>query len=158
TRATDFIAPRQKAEARFRNAALALARQTGFGKRFVNSGRLSTPTAYRNSPLSTPDDAAWAGGPPPGAPIPDAPLGNGYLSERLGHGFALLHRPNGSELPAISGLPLIEVAESDEMLIQRFDLMPGSVYLIRPDRHIAARLRAHEHGALIFALQRAGAA
>ena len=156
TRATDFIAPRQKAEARFRNAALALARQTEFGKRFVNSGRLSTPTAYHDSPLSTPDDGAWSVGPPPGAPIPDAPLGNGYLSERLGHGFALLCRPDSKEAPALAGLPLIEAAEGDEALIQRFDLAPGSAYLIRPDRHVAARFRSPEHTIALTALRRAG--
>jgi 3-(3-hydroxy-phenyl)propionate hydroxylase len=158
TRATDFIAPRQKAEARFRNAALALARQTEFGKRFVNSGRLSTPTAYHDSPLSTPDDGAWSAGPLPGAPIPDAPLGNGYLSERLGHGFALLYRPDSKEAPAIAGLPLIEATEGDETLIQRFDMAPGSAYLIRPDRHVAARFRSPEHAIALTALRRAGGA
>ena len=158
TRATDFIAPRQKAEARFRNAALALARQTEFGKRFVNSGRLSTPTAYHESPLSTLDDGAWAAGPLPGAPIPDAPLGNGYLSERLGHGFALLCRPDTKEAPTIVGLSLIEATEGDETLIKRFDLAPGSAYLIRPDRHVAARFRSPEHTIALTALRRAGGA
>jgi 3-(3-hydroxy-phenyl)propionate hydroxylase len=156
TRATDFIAPRQKAEARFRNAALALARQTEFGKRFVNSGRLSTPTAYHDSPLSTPDDGAWAAGPLPGAPIPDAPLGKGYLSERLEHGFALLCRQDSKEAPSITGLPLIEATEGDETLIQRFDLAPGSAYLIRPDRHVAARFRSPERTMALTALRRAG--
>ena len=156
TRATDFIAPRQKAEARFRNAALALARQTEFSKRFVNSGRLSTPTAYHESPLSTPDDVVWAAGPLPGAPIPDAPLANGYLSERLGHGFALLCRPDTKEAPTIAGLSLIEATEGDETLIKRFDLAPGSAYLIRPDRHVAARFRSPEHAIALTALRRAG--
>ena len=158
TRATDFIAPRQKAEARFRNAALALARQTEFSKRFVNSGRLSTPTAYHESPLSTPDDVVWAAGPLPGAPIPDAPLANGYLSERLGHGFALLCRPDTKEAPTIVGLSLIEATEGDETLIKRFDLAPGSAYLIRPDRHVAARFRSPEHTIALTALRRAGGA
>lgn len=158
TRATDFIAPRQKAEVRFRNAALALARQTEFGKRFVNSGRLSTPTAYRRSPLSIADEASWAAGPPPGAPIPDAPLGNGYLSERLGHGFALLYWPDGKEVSAISGLPLIAVTDSDECLIQRFSLARDSGYLIRPDRHVAARFHRVTQAVVAAALSKAGAA
>jgi len=157
TRATDFIAPRQKAEARFRNAALALARQTDFGKRFVNSGRLSMPSTYHASPLSTPDDLGWNAGPSPGAPIPDAPLGNGYLSERLGHGFALLCRTNSTVATGTKGLPIIDVSDDDTTLIDRFDLKPGSAYLIRPDRHVAARFRAVERGLLAAALSRAGA-
>jgi 3-(3-hydroxy-phenyl)propionate hydroxylase len=157
TRATDFIAPRHKAEARFRNAALALARQTDFGKRFVNSGRLSMPSTYHASPLSTPDDSGWNAGPSPGAPMPDAPLGNGYLSERLGHGFALLCRTNSTVATGTKGLPIIDVSDNDTTLIDRFDLRPGSAYLIRPDRHVAARFRGVEQGLLAAALSRAGA-
>ncbi|MCA3280068.1 MAG: FAD-dependent oxidoreductase [Roseomonas sp.] len=155
TRATDFIAPRHKAEARFRNAALALARQTEFGKRFVNSGRLSAPTSYADSPLSTKDAAPWAAGPPPGAPIPDAPLGNGYLSERLGQGFALLHRQGRAEAMGAEGLTVIEAFDQDEALIARFGLTSGSGYLIRPDRHVAARFHQVKHAAVAAALSKA---
>jgi 3-(3-hydroxy-phenyl)propionate hydroxylase len=158
SRATDFIAPRHKAEARFRNAALALARQTEFGKRFVNSGRLSTPTAYAESPLSRMDTTPWAAGPPPGAPIPDAPLGNGYLSETLGQGFALLHRQGGAEAKGAEGLAIIEVFDQDEALIARFGLTSGAGYLIRPDRHVAARFHQVTHAAVTAALRKANAA
>ena len=157
TRATDFIAPRHRAEARFRNAALALARQTAFGKRFVNSGRLSVPTTYQNSPLSTADEAPWSAGPPPGAPIPDAPLGNGYLSEALSHGFALLCRRNGSNTEGIAGLSVIDVQDSDRMLIERFALAPDAAYLIRPDRHVAARFHHVTQAGLAAALNKARA-
>ena len=157
TRATDFIAPRRRAELRFRNAALALARQTAFGKRFVNSGRLSTPTTYQQSPLSTPDEAPWAGGPPPGAPIPDAPLGEGYFSEKLGHGFTLLRWRNGSNAGGVDGLPIIDAQDSDRMLIERFALAPSAAYLIRPDRHVAARFRDVTRAAVEAALNKASA-
>ncbi|MDB5571884.1 MAG: FAD-dependent oxidoreductase, partial [Hyphomicrobiales bacterium] len=73
TRSTDFIAPRSAQELRFRDAALALARSTGFGKRMINSGRLSTPKVY-DTPLSTSDGDAWAGPMAPGAVAQDAPL------------------------------------------------------------------------------------
>lgn len=158
TRATDFIAPRHMAEARFRNAALALARHTEFGKRFVNSGRLSMPTAYPDSALSTADEAPWAAGPPPGAPIPDAPLGKGYLGESLGHGFALLHRRNSLEAPGVEGLAVVDIADRDETLIARFGLTPGAGYLIRPDRHVAARFQYVDQQAVKAALKRAGGA
>lgn len=157
TRATDFIAPRSPSERLFRNAALALARETGFAKRMVNSGRLSLPTAYAGSPLSTPDRDRWDSGPAPGAPIPDAPLiapdgRPAFLSEALGAGLTLLLAGNAAppdlppDLPP--GIALLRVGDgagvwrdSEGLLASRFDAAPGSAYLIRPDRHVAARFR-----------------
>src|SRR3989440_4792327 len=78
TRSTDFMAPATEQEARLRKAVLSLAKETEFGKRMVNAGRLSVPSIY-DTPLSTADGDAWAGGPRPGTSMPDAPL-----SARLG--------------------------------------------------------------------------
>lgn len=156
TRATDFIAPRHEAEARFRNAALALARKTEFGKGFVNSGRLSIPTTYANSQISTADDAPWPAGPAPGAPIPDAPFGGGYLTERLGSEFALLLWPDSAEAIAMKGVRILCVGARDEELTARYALAQGSAYLIRPDRHVAARFHHVEQASLAAALNRAG--
>src|SRR5206468_5457029 len=52
TRSTDFMAPNSHQEARLRKAVLSLAKETEFGKRMVNAGRLSTPSVYE-TPLST---------------------------------------------------------------------------------------------------------
>src|SRR5246127_562468 len=68
TRSTDFMAPNSRYEARLRQAVLSLAKETEFGKRMVNGGRLSVPSVYE-SPLSTPDTDSWRGGPRPGAPV-----------------------------------------------------------------------------------------
>ena len=73
TRSTDFMAPGTHQEARLRKAVLSLARETEFGKRMVNGGRLSMPSVYE-TPLSTADGDAWRGGPRPGASMPDAPV------------------------------------------------------------------------------------
>ena len=73
TRSTDFMAPDSRQEARLRKAVLSLAKETEFGKRMVNGGRLSVPSIY-DSPLSTADGDAWRGGPRPGASMPDAPI------------------------------------------------------------------------------------
>jgi len=43
TRSTDFMAPNSRHEARLRKAVLSLARDTEFGKRMVNAGRLRCP-------------------------------------------------------------------------------------------------------------------
>ncbi len=73
TRSTDFMAPNSHQEARLRKAVLSLAKETEFGKRMVNGGRLSVPSIY-DSPLSTADQRSWRGGPRPGASMPDAPI------------------------------------------------------------------------------------
>src|ERR1700759_4508779 len=54
TRSTDFMAPVTNQEARLRKAVLSLAKETEFGKRMINGGRLSVPSVYE-SPLSTVD-------------------------------------------------------------------------------------------------------
>ncbi len=167
TRATDFIAPRSKAELLFRDAALALARTQPFARRFVNSGRLSMPTAYTASALSTPDGDAWSGGLVPGAPIPDAPLvapggGPAFLSEALGQGFSLLWLGPGSPPRLPAGLTLVAVGEgpgqwrdANGELVRRFDLTSGAGYLLRPDGHVAARFRAATPARIAAALDKA---
>jgi 3-(3-hydroxy-phenyl)propionate hydroxylase len=155
TRATDFIAPRSAMERVFRNAALALARKQPFARRFVNSGRLSLPTPYTASVLSTPDVDSWSAGLVPGAPIPDAPLERGQLSERLNGGFLLLA---GSAVPAglvPAGVAHVAPGADDILLRERFDLTDNAAYLIRPDGHVAARFRQADQQRLDAALYRA---
>ena len=138
SRATDFMSPKTPAGRILRDAVLELASDHDWARRFVNSGRLSTAVDYRQSELSTADaDGDW-GGLAPGTPAVDAPLGSGWLLGRLGEGFTLL----GYYAPAALGLPLVEVGEGDRLAIERYDLAPGTVYLVRPDHYIAARWRS----------------
>ena len=74
TRSTDFITPKSEASRAFRDATLELAKDCGFARRLVNSGRLSVPSTYRDSPLNTPDTDAFDGLMVPGAPATDAPV------------------------------------------------------------------------------------
>jgi 3-(3-hydroxy-phenyl)propionate hydroxylase len=53
---------------------------------------------------------------------------------------------------------MIAVSDHDEALIARFALTPGAAYLIRPDRHVAARFHNPEPAALAAALNKANAA
>ena len=55
TRATDFITPKSELSRLFRDAVLDLAREHTFARKLVNSGRLSLPSVYADSPLNTPD-------------------------------------------------------------------------------------------------------
>ena len=94
-------------EARLRKAVLSLAKETEFGKRMVNGGRLSVPSVYE-TPLSTADtrcvarrpaarrfDAGCAGGRAIGEPA--------YLTDafiRQGKRFTLLAFANGAAVEA----------------------------------------------------------
>jgi 3-(3-hydroxy-phenyl)propionate hydroxylase len=156
TRATDFIAPRSPGEIVLRDAALALARESAFGKRFVNSGRLSLPTSYYASPLSTPDAVPWAGGVAPGAPLVDAPLLQDghlvWLSEIAdGEGPWLLcigavddaRQPGGLRSLTISPQGSASgLVDHEGLLAARYGFVPGDSCLLRADGHVAARFRS----------------
>jgi 3-(3-hydroxy-phenyl)propionate hydroxylase len=164
TRATDFITPKSRSSLRLRNAVLELARTEPFARPLVNSGRLSTPTPYLHSSLHTPDSAAFAGTMLPGTNCADAPiLRNGaraWLLEQLGQGFVLLSF--GPAMPVTVGNITAavlqvgtDIVDEQGVLTQRYDGQPGTVYLIRPDQHVAARWRQFDPALVRTALCRA---
>lgn len=149
TRATDFITPKSAMSRLFRDAVLSLSADYPFARRLVNSGRLSLPAIYRESPLSTPDEDDFSGGPPPGAPAIDAPLDNGFLCERLGGQFTLLAFDT-----EVRGADVI-AAPCQGTIAQRYDARAGTVYLFRPDQHVAARWRRADATRIARAIARA---
>ncbi len=164
TRATDFITPKSRSSLRLRNAVLELARTEPFARPLVNSGRLSTPTPYLHSSLNTPDSAAFAGKMLPGTNCADAPIERhgvqGWLLEQLGQGFVLLSF--GPAAPVTAGTITAQVLQVGKdivdrqgVLTQRYDGQPGTVYLIRPDQHVAARWRQFDAALVRAALCRA---
>jgi len=168
TRSTDFMAPATRQEARYRKAVLLLAKETEFGKRMVNGGRLSVPSIY-HTPLSTADRDPWRGGPRPGASMLDAPIaapaGNSeYLTGAFiarGSQFTLLEFANGVAADAPEGVGAIRIggpggySDTAGLAAQRYDAEPGTAYLLRPDGYVAARFRHPTRGALESALARA---
>ncbi len=94
TRSTDFITPKSQVSKDFRDAVLTLAREHGFARGLVNSGRLSVPSHLSRSVLGTPDADAFAGAMTPGAPLADAPVRcdgrEGWLLGHSGDAFVLL--------------------------------------------------------------------
>lgn len=147
TRATDFISPKSKVSHTFRNAVLALAEKHAFARPLVNSGRLSLPCVYDHSPLNGPD--ALAGGPKAmrvGSACTDAPVGDGFLLNRLGDDFVLL--AINTDIPdkvTADGITVrtVQITASDDptgALAQRYlGDAECAIYLIRPDQHVAAR-------------------
>src|SRR6267143_1663186 len=168
TRSTDFMAPSSRQEARLRKAVLSLAKETEFGKRMINGGRLSVPSIY-DSPLSTADFDSWRGGPRPGASMLDAPVAAhagdlAFLTEafiKTGTRFTLLEFANGVAVDPPDGVGVIRIGGKDGLLDAaglvgaRYDAEPGTAYLLRPDGYVAARFRHPTRAALDAALARA---
>jgi 3-(3-hydroxy-phenyl)propionate hydroxylase len=164
TRSTDFITPKSRTSLRLRNAVLELARTEPFARPLVNSGRLSTPTPYRESPLNTPDRERFAGRMAPGSNAADAPIEvagrPAWLLEQLGDGFVLLSF-GPAEPVQVGGVRtrVLQVGRDIEdragVLAERYDAQPGTVYLIRPDQYVAARWRCFDRAAVQAALARA---
>jgi 3-(3-hydroxy-phenyl)propionate hydroxylase len=164
TRATDFITPKSRSSLRLRNAVLELARTEPFARPLVNSGRLSTPTPYLQSSLNTPDSDPFEGLMRPGTNCADAPIRkNGqdaWLLNQLGQGFVLLSF-GPAEPVTVQGVTATvlqvgrDIEDAQGIVAQRYDGQPGTVYLIRPDQHVAARWRRFDAAQVQAALSRA---
>ncbi len=139
TRSTDFITPKSKTSMAFRDSVLELARDYDFARPLVNSGRLSEPTPYHDSPLSTPDRDGFLTGPKPGHICVDAPIEvngtQGWLLEQLREGFTVLHF---GDAPPVTELASLRLPDNG-LAAERYGAENGASYLIRPDRVVAAR-------------------
>jgi len=174
TRSTDFITPKSPVSKTFRNAVLGLAEHYPFARALVNSGRLSVPSFLTESSLNTPDSDSFAGSMVPGAPMDDAPIETSgdqqWLLGVLGNRFQLLYYTedagtlDAKTAKALAGLAdapvpveaivvaargsapggLTTVIDSKGRVAERYDMQPGTVYLARPDQHVAARWRAFD--------------
>jgi 3-(3-hydroxy-phenyl)propionate hydroxylase len=182
TRATDFMTPKSRAAKLLRDAVLSLAEELPMGRALVNSGRLSVPALLTDSALNTPDNEPFEGWMVPGAPLDDAPVlavgRPGWLLPHTGQGFVLMifGAPNAAQRDALDALAretvpvhalvvqspgasrplaLPWVEDSEGLVARRFDALPGTVYLIRPDQHVCARWRRFDAGAVRAAVARA---
>jgi 3-(3-hydroxy-phenyl)propionate hydroxylase len=162
TKSTRFMTPPTRGWKLAREAALSLSLKHEFPRGLANPRQMQ-PYTYSQSPL-TPyarRDAEFASGPVCGSFPPNAKLPDGsFLLDRAGDGLtamlfcggtpsaeqialleqlrqldkrfaALLVQPAGSAQGAIS--------DADGEIARLFGAVPGTLYLLRPDLHIAGR-------------------
>ena len=142
SRSTNFMSPKPGAEALFREAVLDLAAKAPFARVMVNSGRLSVPCVLDGSQLNGQDAEGLPAITRPGAPLPDAPLEEGWLLNQLQDGFTLLF-VNG-EPQSLEGHHVLKVTANDTVRERFLGSAQQAVYLIRPDQHVAARWTAFD--------------
>jgi len=169
TRSTDFITPKNEISRIFRDETLKLAKHYTFARTLVNSGRLSLPCRYDDSPLNSTDNALFTTELTIGATPKDAPVlfnqQDSWLINHIGNTFTLMvnidvQAPNKliTELNLLAqydDLKLLLVTSNDNVLatnktlhyitdhkniiLDRYHLTPGSAYLFRPDQIITGR-------------------
>lgn len=178
-KSTRFMTPPSRGYRLLRDAALSLSLRQDYASEFVNP-RQVTPYTYADSPITAlPErDREFSAGPIAGAPLINRRLGeDDYLLDHLGVGFTGLYFTDG-EIPAEHAEALKALTESEmpvKILIlgpksgegelgvalddrdggirQAYGAVPGSFYLARPDRHVAARWLRLEPAELKPALQ-----
>ena len=130
----------------------------------INSGRLSMPTPYLTSSLNTGDEEGFAGTMAPGTNCTDAPVNDGdWLLNKLGGRFVALtfETDPGVKLLTADGIAVDvlvigkDLRDPKGVLAARYDMRPGTTYLIRPDQYVAARMRQFDPAGLTGAVNRA---
>lgn len=162
TKSTRFMTPPTRGWRLAREAALSLSLKHEFPRDLANPRQMQ-PYTYSGSPL-TPfagRDAEFTSGAISGGAAPNANLADGgYLLDRAGYGMTAILFCDGaptaeqSELLAQLGkldkrfvaLPIAQVptgpdpiADRDGDVARLFGAEPGTLYLLRPDLHIAGR-------------------
>ncbi|MGG7568484.1 FAD-dependent monooxygenase [Rhodovulum sp. DZ06] len=142
TKSARFMTPPTPGWTLMRDAALSLALRHPFAGALANP-RQMTPYTYAESPLTT-----GAGG----EVLADVRVGDGFLSDRLGPGFTLVHRGAQQQMASPAGLAQVAL---DPDPAERLGLPPGGAVLVRPDGHVAARWDAPTLEDIRAALSRA---
>ncbi|TCP53558.1 pentachlorophenol monooxygenase/3-(3-hydroxy-phenyl)propionate hydroxylase [Tamaricihabitans halophyticus] len=179
TATMDFLVPHNETQREYRRSILDQARTDASVHEKVDSGRLSEPFWYADSPLNTPNPRrprpdrpprGRACAPGPGVLVPDMPLHatSGLPASRLrelARNGILLLAADGVALPLppatlssltpapIRVLGMTELTP-DGSLADCLTAEPGELWIIRPDGYIAAVLRQPELPELHAALYR----
>ena len=147
-RSARFVAPRSAFERALRAATLDLARRHPFARRVVDMGRMSTPSIYADSPLTSSGGDA----------LPNVPLHRpggqaATLVDLLRDGGMLVLLGDGCLAPA--EMAALRVGSDVTGAAIEALVPPGMALVVRPDQHVAARLHRPTPAALQAALARA---
>jgi 3-(3-hydroxy-phenyl)propionate hydroxylase len=164
TKSTRFMTPPTRGWRLAREAALSLSLKHEFPRSLANPRQMQ-PYTYSESPLTpyASRDADFASGPVSGSASANAELADGsHLLDHAGDGMTAILFCDGAPEPAQAAL-LEQLGQLDKrfvsLLIQRLDVpskgitisdeddgiaglfgaQPGTLYLLRPDLHIAGR-------------------
>jgi 3-(3-hydroxy-phenyl)propionate hydroxylase len=167
TKSTRFMTPPTRGWRLAREAALSLSLKHAFPRGLANPRQMQ-PYTYSESPL-TPyagRNAEFAGGPPCGSVAPNARLNDGsYLLDRACNGMTAIlfceAQPTRGQAALLAQLSQIDrrfvavlvtsrgpasetniIADNDGEIAHLFAAAPGTLYLLRPDLHIAGRWKA----------------
>ncbi len=157
TKSTRFMTPPTRGWRLVREAALSLAVKHAFTRALANPRQMQPYTYATHTDTDTDtDDAAWLRVAVPGSASPNAKLSDGrHLLDLAGEGFTVMvfvDRPlSTQERSFFDGLRQIDAAlellvigseallDEDGAIARTFAATEGSVILLRPDQHIAAR-------------------
>ena len=171
-RSAAFMTPPTEGHRLMRRAALSLSLTEPFARPLSNP-RQMTPHAYGDGPLTLPDRDPFACGPAPGAVCFNRKAGEGFLLDRLGSGYlGLFFSRDSRAAGALQGsgeavdraFRLIRIAQDTSADIRdetgaiaaAFDASEGTLYLLRPDQHVAGRRRCATPEDLTAALRAQG--
>ncbi len=153
TRTTRFLAPRNRAERRIRNALVALARRHEFARRLANTGRMAQANAYPPSP--------WL--PEGGRSVQNVAFAGSTLMRTLREGTRLFACWVGAEAAALAAARSLEARYPVDIrgldpaspLAVHLGADAGTLVLIRPDAYVAASLARPAPAEIEAALRRA---
>src|SRR4029079_7554626 len=174
TKSTRFMTPPTRGWRLAREAALSLSLKHAFPRGLANPRQMQ-PYTYSESPLTpyAERNAEFAGGVPCGSVAPNARLIDGsYLLDRAGSGMTAIlfckAQPTREQAALLAQLGRIDKrfvpvlvssggsasdaktsADQDGEIARLFAAAPGTLYLLRPDLHIAGRWKAVVAGEIL---------
>jgi 3-(3-hydroxy-phenyl)propionate hydroxylase len=163
TKSTNYMTPPSRGYQLMRDASLSLSLSQDWAGELANP-RQSAPHDYLGSPHNSwpEEDAAFTAGPKAGSPASSVRLADGrHLTDLMKPEVTAIYfsgadsddRVRGAFDAARSGSENVRVVELDTIAESHaaavYGARPGTLYLLRPDGHVAARARSAPDPAVI---------